>query len=499
VKDDEGEWLNCVWHRENGEAMSKQVQRYSTDVRPPEGQNAIKVAKMGGKRKASVSGHKTLQDEIKQRMNGFQRKAPYFSRTLRSSTFSRPASGTYRRSKRLTDITETLEEHRSKIDEDGDSGDESVRARESVMSWSSKQTTEWVLGLGDAFKRYRSRFKGMKGSKLLALLEEDGDADEALRKLGISAKLHRAKLLFELQRITDPDFARRVDAVDVLNWTPARVKLWLYKQSMLNLYCTMFLNNGINGALLFELDLADLETIGVREMHRKRVLSTINNFHESTFPDSVSSAASREDESKEEEALSSRASSLEGDDARSSMSPVLVGASGGSGGGGGGVSKAFVAASLQLNGQVIDLLADLTNLVKSIAAESSVTMTVRSDEIDGKVDEARQRFLHLRRQFNKHGGGSLEDMDDLSDDMSRMSLSSSATASVKASAKDPMIEGVVGMGDVGGLSGSAEWVSTLEQKKGHKRRASVSGDITDLKMLVDGDDDEDDEDMSDLE
>merc|ERR1719414_610910 len=34
IKDEEGEWLNCVWARSNGEAMSKQVQRFSTDVRP---------------------------------------------------------------------------------------------------------------------------------------------------------------------------------------------------------------------------------------------------------------------------------------------------------------------------------------------------------------------------------------------------------------------------------------------------------------------------------
>merc|ERR1719491_1858755 len=32
IKDDEGEWLNCV-----GEAMCKQVQRFSTEVRPPQG------------------------------------------------------------------------------------------------------------------------------------------------------------------------------------------------------------------------------------------------------------------------------------------------------------------------------------------------------------------------------------------------------------------------------------------------------------------------------
>ena len=38
IKDEEGEWLNVVWKRDNGEAMSKQVQRFSTDVRPPEGQ-----------------------------------------------------------------------------------------------------------------------------------------------------------------------------------------------------------------------------------------------------------------------------------------------------------------------------------------------------------------------------------------------------------------------------------------------------------------------------
>jgi len=34
IKDDEGRWLNCVGTRSNGKAMSKQVQCYSTDVRP---------------------------------------------------------------------------------------------------------------------------------------------------------------------------------------------------------------------------------------------------------------------------------------------------------------------------------------------------------------------------------------------------------------------------------------------------------------------------------
>jgi len=40
IKDDEGEWLNCVWARANGEAMSKQVQRFSTDVRPVQDDNS---------------------------------------------------------------------------------------------------------------------------------------------------------------------------------------------------------------------------------------------------------------------------------------------------------------------------------------------------------------------------------------------------------------------------------------------------------------------------
>eukprot|EP01084_Bolivina_argentea_P154753 269746_1 len=34
INDEEGEWLNCVWYRFNGQTMSKEVQRFSTDVRP---------------------------------------------------------------------------------------------------------------------------------------------------------------------------------------------------------------------------------------------------------------------------------------------------------------------------------------------------------------------------------------------------------------------------------------------------------------------------------
>ena len=103
IKDEEGEWLNVVWARNNGEAMSKQVQRFSTDVRPAQDDSD-----------SDPGGTDSLTDryrrEIMARQNGnFVRNAPLFSRTIQASNFTNPASGAVRNKKRLTDIEEKEE------------------------------------------------------------------------------------------------------------------------------------------------------------------------------------------------------------------------------------------------------------------------------------------------------------------------------------------------------------------------------------------------------
>ena len=101
IKDEEGEWLNVVWARNNGEAMSKQVQRFSTDVRPAQDDSDS----------SDTGGTDSLTDkyrrEILSRQNGnFVRDAPLFSRTIQASTFSYPATNPMRQKKKLQDVEE---------------------------------------------------------------------------------------------------------------------------------------------------------------------------------------------------------------------------------------------------------------------------------------------------------------------------------------------------------------------------------------------------------
>merc|ERR1719384_481962 len=126
IKDDEGEWLNCVWARANGEAMSKQVQRFSTDVRPVQDDNSstdgssdeVTSNSPNNSEGSKSQAHKIkdLAKKIAQRKNNFRRRCPAFSRTLRPSTFTYPATSASRRSRKLLDLEETQEKNQHVID-----------------------------------------------------------------------------------------------------------------------------------------------------------------------------------------------------------------------------------------------------------------------------------------------------------------------------------------------------------------------------------------------
>ena len=55
------------------------------------------------------STSQSLSEEISIRRQGFKRRAPLFSRTLRASTFTHPATSQYRKMKKLVDIDESEE------------------------------------------------------------------------------------------------------------------------------------------------------------------------------------------------------------------------------------------------------------------------------------------------------------------------------------------------------------------------------------------------------
>ena len=108
--------------------MSKQVQRFSTDVRPVQDDNSSTDGSSDevtsnspnnasdGYGRSHVDKIKDLAKKIAQRKNNFRRRCPLFSRTLRSSTFTYPASSSSRRSRKLLDLEETPEKNQHVID-----------------------------------------------------------------------------------------------------------------------------------------------------------------------------------------------------------------------------------------------------------------------------------------------------------------------------------------------------------------------------------------------
>merc|ERR1719334_752184 len=184
IKDDEGEWLNCVWARTNGEAMSKQVQRFSTDVRPVQDDDddadtasdevtdsaagnarssaSPRSSSGSPKNKSKKSKAQQLADMLKQRNENFRRRAPPFSRTLRPSTFTYPATSSARRQRKLLDLEEQHEKNQHVIDrvpglKDGRSSNK--KPTKDISSMKPPQVREFIRSLGSAYEQYVKKFK----------------------------------------------------------------------------------------------------------------------------------------------------------------------------------------------------------------------------------------------------------------------------------------------------------------------------------------------------
>merc|ERR1712176_782089 len=288
IKDEEGEWLNCVWARANGEAMSKQVQRCSTDVRPVQYDNSssdgssdeVTSNSPADKNKSHADKIKDLARKIAQRKNNFRRRCPAFSRTLRPSTFTYPATSASRRSRKLLDLEETQEKNQHVIDcmpslNNKKNGTKKI----DIESMKPLQVRDFIRSLGSAYERYSNKFRTVKGSQLLKFSEN------SLQKLGISAKLHRNKILLEIARNDKNSNLDEIfcNDVEILNWNTVQVQEWCSKTQVISIYAHKFFAHGIDGMLLFELDAKDLQTIGVKKIHQQRVLDIISKFAKQSF------------------------------------------------------------------------------------------------------------------------------------------------------------------------------------------------------------------------
>ncbi|ETO30437.1 hypothetical protein RFI_06683, partial [Reticulomyxa filosa] len=268
LKDEEGEWLNVVWHRDNGEAMSKQVQRYSTDVRPVQvifiyttyvyinlknvqillssfsntfvTNNGISFAYAYGTAKESESkkqveekkvNSKSLEDEIKQRRQGYKRRAPPFARTCTGVLWQYPATQSFRRAKKLDNVEEAEDEVYFQIinfhyfdsffffflrvfdNDDNPSG---------MEKWNAEQVSTWLKNAGSAYEKYIPKFRSVRGSKLKQMTEDD------FCGIGLP-KLHAVKLSLEIQKLIDKSIAKVNTLFVVMTYTHTQC---IYKKNI---------------------------------------------------------------------------------------------------------------------------------------------------------------------------------------------------------------------------------------------------------------------------
>ncbi|ETO26727.1 hypothetical protein RFI_10408, partial [Reticulomyxa filosa] len=221
----------------------------------------------------------SMEEEIKQRRQGYKRKAPPFARTCTGVLWQYPATQNFRRAKKLDNVEETEEE------EETESG---------IEKWTTEQVCEWIKHMGSAFEKYVPKFRSIRGIKLKKMDEED------FCGMGLP-KLHAMKLSFEIQKLLDRSiadvmiFIYFVISQHFQNKTKqnktkqnkkrnAEVAKWAQKQSHLNQYSSKFESHGVDGTILFELTGDDLATIGVRPDHREKIIGAIREFAKQSFP-----------------------------------------------------------------------------------------------------------------------------------------------------------------------------------------------------------------------
>ena len=151
-------------------------------------------------------------------------------------------------------------------------------SQKDIASMKPQAVREFIRSLGSAYEKYAKSFK-VRGSQLIMF-------NEAQLQNFVPVKLHRHRILMEIARNTP----NRADAhlfnhdVDALHWDASKVRLWCKSNQITKIYAEKFYNHGVDGMLLFELDDEDLSTIGVKKIHRQKVLEIISKFASDTFP-----------------------------------------------------------------------------------------------------------------------------------------------------------------------------------------------------------------------
>jgi len=479
IKDDEGEWLNCVWARANGEAMSKQVQRFSTDVRPVQDDNSSSDASEEDKNDLIASrklkelspAEKTqaLATKIASRKTNFRRRAPPFSRTLRPSTFTYPATSSARRSRKLLDLEETLEKNQHVVDSMPTTKKQRIK-RVEIEHFKPLQVREFIRSLGSAFERYASKFRNVKGSQLLKFTEI------SLQKFGISAKLHRNKILLEIARNSPQNIHSDLfkHNVDVLNWNTQKVQEWCSKTSVISIYSHKFLNHGIDGMLLFELDAKDLSTIGVKKIHQQRILDIISKFAQQQFP-----ANNDDDDKKEEELSNGENIEIKERKKRGSVAHIDVAELN-------KIQNGNIEMTQNQNNDAIiytmgQLLLELGQMFKVGKVQD---LTNRLKE---QLNELQQNSNHP--QMMKRG--SLDTLKVNIKDTKNMQTNNNN----KNEKEKQLIQKMADRVDTSPTGVDSAWIKTQNQAKGHKRRSSLP--FINTNQLEQDEDDE--EDISDIE
>jgi len=459
IKDEEGEWLNCVWARSNGEAMSKQVQRFSTDVRPvqddssePSSSGSTKQTREPNKPLTEKEKIETEVAAIQARKQNFRRKAPPFSRTLRPSTFTYPATSSARRQRKLLDLEEQHEKNQHVIDrvpglKDGRSSNK--KPTKDISSMKAPQVREFIRSLGSAYESYAKKFK-CSGSQLIMWNEA------RLQKI-VGVKLHRHRILMEIARNTP----NRADNnlfdhdVDALHWDSGRVRQWCSSNGATKSHAEKFFNHGVDGMLLFELDAKDLSTIGVHKRYHQKVLECIAQFANDTFP-------AETDDAKEEEAgkvaMNGNAAS-KGHRRRASVSAHEMN---------GAINGLMAGGSNQNNDAIIftmgQLLLELGEMFKVGKVQDLTSILKRQlDELQSNSNHP--QMAHRKSQANKPGMSEDDDDDDneLDDDSPNGKVSDKTEMLKRGDRVDSSPTGV-----------DTAWLNTQTGKAGHRRRDSVT-------------------------
>jgi len=477
-KDEEGEWLTCVWARSNGEAMSKQVQRFSTDVRPV--QDDSSEPSSSGSTKQSREPNKPLTAKekvesevavIQARRQGFRRKAPPFSRTLRASTWTYPATSSARRQRKLPDLEEQHEKNQHVIDRVPglkDKRSSNKKPTKDISSMKPPQVREFIRSLGSAYEPYVKKFK-CSGSQLIMWNES------RLQKI-VGVKLHRHRILMEIARNTPNRSDNNLFDHDVaaLHWDSAKVRQWCRSNQATKSHADKFFNHGVDGMLLFELDSKDLAAIGVYSRHQQKVLECIAQFANDTFPAETDDA---KDEEPGKVAMNGNAAS-KGHGRRASVSAHEMN---------GAINGLIAGGSNQNNDAIIftmgQLLLELGEMFKVGKVQDLTSILKRQlDELQSNSNHP--QMARRKSQGNKPAISEGDDDDDneLDDERPNGKVSDKTEMLKRGDRVDSAPSGV-----------DTAWLNTQTGKQGHRRRDSVT--FLNPNQL---DDDEDDS-ISDIE